>query len=197
MGYGAGEKKLQQILTINGYPLPISEVSWQFEKLQELYSTFFSFREAVIRRAKRDGYVKTLAGQHRRLAAQFKSTTWKARGYGERQAVNAVIQGSAGDIVRRVMMHFDEHMTELRLLAQVHDELVWEFDEGYAMDEDQLGLIAQQAQTKHGFELSVPLVFEPHVGANWLDAKEGSTFVLPEDFASPFEDEDAEVEEDA
>lgn len=194
MGYGAGEKKLQQILTINGYPLPMSEVSWQFGKLKDLYATFFEFRNVIIREAKRKGYVQTLAGQHRRLSAQFKSTTWKARGYGERQAVNAVIQGSAGDIVRRVMMVFDQSMPELGLLAQVHDELVFEFEAGLTLD---LEAVAELAQTRHGFNLSVPLVFEPHTGATWLDAKEGTTFVLPENYASPFEDEDQEVEEDA
>jgi len=194
MGYGAGEKKLQQILTINGYPLPMSEVSWQFGKLTELYGTFFEYRNVIIREAKRKGYVQTLAGQHRRLAQQFKSNTWKARGYGERQAVNAVIQGSAGDIVRRVMMYFDREWQDIRLLAQVHDELVWEFDNDSLPD---LRGVKEMAETQHGFDLTVPLVFEPHTGATWLDAKEGTTFLLPENYASPFEDEDQEVDEDA
>lgn len=195
LGYGAGIKKLQQILTINGYPIPLRDVEWQFGNLREAVVVFFRWRDAVIRRAQREGYVQTIAGQHRRLSAQFKSTTWKARGYGERQAVNAIIQGSAGDVVRRTMMEFDRHEPDLRLLAQVHDELVWEFDEGFPMDEEYLQSIATRAQNAHGFNLSVPLVFEPHVGATWYEAKEGTSFVLPEDFAGAFEDEDAEVDE--
>jgi len=195
MGYGAGEKKLQQILTINGYPLPMSEVAWQYGKLRELYGNFFEWREVIIREAKRKGYVTTLAGQHRRLASQFKSTTWKARGYGERQAVNAVIQGSAGDIVRRIMLRTDQ-LPGLGLLAQVHDELVWEVPDALASGLD-LNALARICETEHGFDLSVPLKFEPHFGATWLDAKEGTTFVLPEDYASPFEDQDEEVAEDA
>ena len=201
MGYGAGERKLQQILTINGYPLPMNEVSWQYAKLRELYGTFFEWREVVIRSAKRKGYVQTIGGQHRRLAAQFKSTTWKARGYGERQAVNAIIQGSAGDIVRRAMMRFDQaDWWTLNLLAQVHDELVWEFEaQRYAhmKSEEVMRQLADTAERGHGFQLSVPLVFEPHIGATWYEAKEGTTFVLPEDYAGAFEDEDQEEDEDA
>ena len=193
MGYGAGAKKLQQILTINGYPMKLGQVERYLHRLQDdVFPTFFSWREAVIKRARREGYVTTLAGQHRRLSAQFKSTTWKARGYGERQAVNAVIQGSAGDIVRRIMMEFDRHEPDMRLLAQVHDELVWEFTGGFEPD---LESIATRAQNAHGFDLAVPLVFEPHVGPTWYDAKEGTTFLLPDDFVGDFEDADAEVEE--
>jgi DNA polymerase I-like protein with 3'-5' exonuclease and polymerase domains len=196
MGYGAGAKKLQQILTINGYPMPIHEVEKYLHVLQDdIVPDFFRYREAVIREAKRKGYVQTIGGQHRRLAAQFKSNTWKARGYGERQAVNAVIQGSAGDVVRRVMMRFDQEMPHYGLLAQVHDELVWEYDLG--LGEPDLDEVKHLAETGHGFDISVPLVFEPHTGATWLEAKEGSSFLLPEDFASPFEDDDQEVEEDA
>lgn len=195
LGYGAGIKKLQQILTINGYPIPLRDVEWQFGNLREATDVFFRWREAVIRRAHREGYVQTIAGQHRRLSAQFKQTTWKARGYGERQAVNAIIQGSAGDVVRRTMLEFDRHEPDLRMLAQVHDELVWEYDDGFPMDEEYLASVATRAVNAHEFKLTVPLVFEPHAGATWYEAKEGTTFVLPEDFAGAFEDEDREVDE--
>lgn len=196
MGYGAGSKKLQQILIINGYPMKLGVVERYLTRLHESLWVFFDWREAVIKRARREGYVTTLAGQHRRLSAQFKATTWKARGYGERQAVNAVIQGSAGDIVRRAMMEFDRHETDLRLLAQVHDELVWEFDEGSEPTPEHMRSIATRAEVAHEFKLAVPLVFEPHVGETWYDAKEGTDFVLPEDFAADgFEDTEAELEE--
>jgi DNA polymerase I-like protein with 3'-5' exonuclease and polymerase domains len=194
MGYGAGAKKLQQILTINGFPLPIYEVERYLHRLQDdVFPTFFAWREATIAHARREGHVTTLSGQMRRLAAQFKATTWKARGYGERQAVNAVIQGSAGDVVRRTMLEFDRQSPELRMLAQVHDELVFEFVDGY---DPNLAWVRDVADNMLGFQLAVPLVFEPHIGQTWYDAKEGTTFVLPEDFASPFEDEDKEVDED-
>jgi DNA polymerase I-like protein with 3'-5' exonuclease and polymerase domains len=196
MGYGAGSKKLQQILIINGYPMNLGKVERYLNRLHETLWVFFDWREAVIRRARREGYVTTLAGQHRRLSAQFKATTWKARGYGERQAVNAVIQGSAGDIVRRTMMEFDRHEPDLRLLAQVHDELVWEVDASWEATPEYMASIATRAENAHEFPLEVPLVFEPHVGPTWYDAKEGTSFVLPEDFtADGFEDAEAELEE--
>jgi DNA polymerase I-like protein with 3'-5' exonuclease and polymerase domains len=200
MGYGAGSKKLQQILTINGYPMKLGVVERYLNRLHETLWVFFDWREAVIKRARREGYVTTLAGQHRRLSAQFKATTWKARGYGERQAVNAVIQGSAGDIVRRTMMAVDADPGPLRMLAQVHDELVWEYnlaDFGMApIDATFLNTLASVAENNHGFPLAVPLVFEPHTGETWYDAKEGTAFLLPEDFAADgFEDTEAELEE--
>ena len=191
MGYGAGVRKLQQILTINGYPLPLSDVEWQYKRLQDLYSRFFDWREETIRLAKRQGYVETLSGRHRRLAAQFKSATWKARGYGERQAVNAVIQGSAGDVVAAVMVQLSD-VEGLRLLAQVHDELVWERTGSQVPD---LEMLRSTAETMHGYDLTVPLKFEPHVGRTWYEAKEGEALLLPEDFAGPFEDELQEVED--
>ena len=194
LGYGAGAKKLQQILTINGYSLSLYEVERHLAQLRIGLERLFRWREATIREAKRTGYVTTLAGQHRRLAAQFKQTTWKARGYGERQSVNARIQGSAGDIVRRGMLEAERRFPQAKLLAQVHDETVAEVA---LVDVAGLNLpeYGRVYETGHGFNLSVPLVFEANFGDNWYAAKEGSTFILPEDFGGGFEDDDAELEE--
>jgi len=197
LGYGAGPAKLAQILTINGHPTTESTARGYLNELQSLYGVFFRWREAVIARAKRDGYVRTIGGAHRRLAAQFKQTTWKARGYGERQAVNAIIQGSAGDVVRRAMVRIAHpEFRPLVLLGQVHDELVGEAPAWLRdADEHLLDDMRVAAELQHGFDLTVPLVFEPNWGRTWYEAKEGTTFVLPEDMATDFEDADAELEE--
>jgi DNA polymerase-1 len=193
LGYGAGPTKLAQILTINGHPTDEATARGYLRELQRLYRVFFEWREAVIASAKRKGYISTIGGAHRRLSAQFRQTTWKARGYGERQAVNAIIQGSAGDVVRRVMVR-GNWLPEQALLAQVHDELVWEWH-GQPPDARQLEYIQQVGETAHGFDLSVPLLFEPHYGGSWYEGKEGSPLLLPEDFTGEFEDVDAEPEE--
>jgi DNA polymerase-1 len=185
MGYGAGPAKVAQILTVNGFPTDVVVAKDYLRELQQLYSVFFAWRDEVIRRVKVKGYVTTLGGRHRRLKAAFQDRrNWKLVGYGERQAVNAIVQGSAGDIVRRVMVAQDcGEWDSLRLLAQVHDELVWESPALHsATPEEQAGTLAglqQLAEAGHGFKLHVPLVFEPMLCASWAD--KGHGIVLPED----------------
>lgn len=200
--YGAGAEKLAIILALNGYPTPTDRAAEYLYELQRLYAVLWDWKDAVMRFAHQHGYVRTLAGRHRRLRYQFESRNWKNIGYGERQAVNAVVQGSAGDVVRRTMLkwpwHLDRrHSEHLRLLAQVHDELVWEYDgtvgacvmcelhDEYEMAERACVLsgLRSCAETGHGFDLRVPLVFEPHFGRSWYSAKQGgdSYIELPEE----------------
>jgi DNA polymerase I-like protein with 3'-5' exonuclease and polymerase domains len=181
MGYGAAYRKVAQILTINGFPTTPETAKDYLAELHALYATFFSWRQAVITRVKLPsrGYVQTLSGRHRRLKAAFTDRrNWKNIGYGERQAVNAIVQGSAGDIVARVMVRGNWQHEQL-LLAQVHDELVWEWTSHVDPSPQQLEYIQHVGQTAHGFALNVPLKFEPHFGPSWFAAKEG--IVLPED----------------
>ena len=221
LGYGAGAKKLALILTVNGHPTTAYQAEQYLRSLRSLYHEFFQWREDTILRAKRLGYVTTIDGHMRRLSASFKDKMrngHKGKGYGERQAVNAIIQGSAGDVVRTLMCNWwaaldRRHSEHLTLLAQVHDELVWEstvFDgtrygrcgicddiimngEGiYRGDEHALAGLANAGRLAGTtFNLTVPLVFEPHAGKSWLAAKEG--LVLPEDLA---EGDDDAFEED-
>jgi DNA polymerase I-like protein with 3'-5' exonuclease and polymerase domains len=190
MGYGAGDKKVAQILTINGYPTDVVTAGAYLKYLHDIVDRFFAWREHVIRDVKARGYVKTLSGRHRRLKAAFLDRkNWKNVGYGERQAVNAVVQGSAGDIVAHTMQVWPAYMNDLRdeltLLAQVHDELVWEHTEALSDPQDRnyvLETLKNAAEQGHGYKLRVPLVFEPHFGDSWYSAKEGaSPLELPED----------------
>lgn len=173
MSYGAMEKKVAQVLTSMGYPTTEEVAKGYLTELHKRYKVFFDWRLAVIESAKRRGYVQTIGGRHRRLRAQFKDRkNWKNVGYGERQAVNAVIQGSAGDIVRRVMMR-GIWGSAMNLLAQVHDELIWEWLGKAPPASDELAWVRLQGETAHGFDLRVPMQFEPHFGHNWYAAKEG------------------------
>lgn len=180
MGYGAGDKKVGTILTINGYPTDMATGSAYVSSLRETYPTFFSWREDIIADVHRKGYVTTIGGRRRRLKAQFADRrNHKLIGYGERQAVNAIIQGSAADIVRRTMVHTssDPLLMDFRLLAQVHDELVWEVDRDKAT-QDKLDLIKWHGEYGHGYELRVPMVFDPQLGASWHEGKEGTPLIL-------------------
>lgn len=172
MGYGAGPAKLARILSLNGHPTTKDEAAALLDELQQLYATYFAWREEVIRFAQERGYVRTLGGRVRHLRGAFTDRrNFKAYGHGQRQAVNSVIQGSAADIVRRVMVRSRTQVGALRLLAQVHDELVWDYP--YGATEDQLRVWTQMlraiGELGHGYELSVPLVFEPKVCRTWAD----------------------------
>jgi len=184
LGYGAGPDKLAQILTINGHPTDSETAVGYLRELGRLYRRFFDWKEAVVASVHDKGYVKTLAGRHRRLRRAFKDrTNWRAIGYGERQAVNAIIQGSAGDIVRRAMLRMAD-TTALNLLAQVHDELVWDYDPAdFGMgppDGMFLSQVKKACEEYTGFDLRVPLIFEPFVVNSWAE-KGGVTIELPDD----------------
>lgn len=185
MGYGAGDKKVGSILTVNGTPTDTVTGAAYVAQLRETYPTFFAWREQVIAMVHKTGYVETIGGTHRRLKAQFVDRrNWKNIGYGERQAVNAIIQGSAADIVRRTMVHTnaDARLAHFQLLAQVHDELLWQVLRELVTAED-LGYIKWHGEVGHGYELRVPLVFDPQLGDSWHEGKEGAPLVLelPED----------------
>lgn len=183
MGYGAGDKRVGSILTVNGYPTDVETGAAYVAEIKKMYPVFFDWREQVIARVHRTGYVQTIGGRHRRLKTAFiDRRNWKNVGYGERQAVNAIIQGSAADIVRRCMVHcdLDARLAHLLLLAQVHDELLWECAKELLTLAD-LALVKWHGEIGHGYELRVPLTFEPMVGDSWHEGKEGAPLELPED----------------
>lgn len=196
MGYGAQGSRIGSILTVNGYPTTAEVGAGYLDALEEHYPVFFAWREEVIARVHRTGYVETLGGRHRRLKAQFVDRrNWKNIKYGERQAVNAIIQGSAADIVRHNMVSIG-HDTLLRhfaLLAQVHDELIWEVEESLVTPED-LELIKWHGEVGHGYDLRVPLGFDPQLGVSWHEAKEGSPLLdVPDELV--LNDESLDYEE--
>ena len=186
LGYGAGAAKLAQVLALNGYPTSVATAKGYLDELQALYSGLFEWKEGVVGYAKRKGYVTTIGGRHRRVGAAFKER-WNHKnvGYGERQAVNAVIQGSAADIVRRTMVA-TANVPGLTLLAQVHDELIWEhrrlLEETY-IDGYTLPTLKQFAENP-GYKLDVPLVFEPSFCTSWAD-KGGKPVILDADAYQP------------
>lgn len=194
MGYGAGDKKVGSILTVNGYPTDVATGAAYVSELRSTYPTFFEWREQVIARVHKSGYVQTIGGRKRRLKAAFVDRrNWKNVGYGERQAVNAIIQGSAGDIVRRAMVHTasDVRLRDLQLLLQVHDELVWECRSRELVNDTVLGLVKWHGEHGIGYNLTVPLGFDPLVGESWHEGKEGAPLEMPEGW----DDETLEFEE--
>ncbi len=181
IGYGAGAKKVAQVLSLSGYATTKEQAKDYLDEISHFYRRYYRWKTEVIQRAKRKGHVATIGGARRRLTATFKDTAnWKLTGYGERQAVNAIIQGSAADIIRRVMVRLEVEVPSCPIIAQVHDELVFE-GFGYGAE---LEYIQRIGETGHGFDLRVPLLFAPHAGPDWAAAKEGP------DLAALFEEDE-------
>lgn len=192
MGYGAGPKKVAQTLSLLGWPTTKDDGVEYLKEMARFYRGLFRWKEKTITSAKRRGSVKTLGGRRRRLKATFRDTAnWKLVGYGERQAVNAIVQGSAADVIRRAMVQWDQSVFAYSapMLAQVHDEVVFETFDNPLDWGPMLSEIMHTFEQAHGFDLKVPLKFEPHTGKTWAAAKSGVGVELDEDLLD-MEDDD-------
>ena len=122
--------------------------------------------------AREYGYVKTLLGRKCHIKG-IKDRNQNVRGFAERQAINAPIQGAAADIMRRAMIRMPDAIAGIdgaRMLLQVHDELVFEVPEGKA---DELIKVAKDTMANAplpAVKLSVPLVVDAKAAMNWNDA---------------------------
>lgn len=119
--------------------------------------------------AKEKGYVETIFGR-RLYLPDIRAKNAPRRQHAERTAINAPMQGSAADIIKRAMIQVADWLPgsgfDARMLMQVHDELILE------VREDQAEAFAAELQQKmqHAAELKVPLLVEAGVGDNWDQA---------------------------
>ena len=127
------------------------------------------YRERTRQQARDLGYVETVFG--RRLALDYiHSRNASQRAGAERAAINAPMQGTAADIIKRAMVAVDAWLAgqggRAMMILQVHDELVFEVDADFTttLVEEAGRLMASAAQ------LSVPLVVDSGVGNNWDEA---------------------------
>ena len=119
--------------------------------------------------AREQGYVETLFGR-RLYLPEIKSRNAARRQYAERTAINAPMQGTAADIIKRAMISTDQWLLEdqpdTKMIMQVHDELVFE------IAEDQLDHYPEMIRTImcSAADLNVPLTVDIGVGNNWDEA---------------------------
>jgi DNA polymerase-1 len=132
------------------------------------YAGVARFMTRTLESAKASGRVETILGR-RRAVSGIKKTDFRNLNTSERIAVNAVIQGSAADMIKRAMLLVDRRLRESglrgRMLLQIHDELVFEVP-----DEEvpALAELVREAMTK-ALDLDVPLKVDLAAGPNWLD----------------------------
>ena len=142
------------------------------ELIENYFATYPKVREYMnksIERAKQTGYITTQFGR-RRYLADINAGNATVRGYAERNAVNAPIQGTAADIIKLAMVAIDRRLREeklqTRMILQVHDEL--NFSVPPTELEQVRHLVVEEME--RAFQMRVPLVAECGEGTNWLEA---------------------------
>ena len=120
--------------------------------------------------AKEKGYVETIY-KRKRFLPDINSHNAIVRGYAERNAINAPIQGSAADIIKvamvRIFNRFETEGLKSKMILQVHDELLIET----AKDEKETVMKILSEEMHHAASLKVELEIDMHGGKNWFEAK--------------------------
>jgi DNA polymerase-1 len=128
------------------------------------------FMQQCVQQALEQGYVATLTGR-RRAIPEIHSPNGNTRSLGERLAINSVVQGSAADLIKAAMVNvqrrIDRERLPLKLLLQIHDELVFETPAECA--EAHARIVCEEME--RAMSLGVPLRAEAGIGADWLSAK--------------------------
>ena len=142
------------------------------EIIDQYFSQYTGIRKymgEIIEFAKENGYVETVL-KRRRYLRDINSANMTIRGFAERNAINAPIQGSAADLIKVAMINIQKDIEEQKLLGkmimQVHDELV--FDVPNNEVEQFKSIISNRM--KNAIKMSVPIDIEIGVGKNWLEA---------------------------
>ncbi len=133
------------------------------------YPKIREYMDNTVANARAKGYVSTVMGR-RRMIPEINSRSAVVRGYAERNAINAPLQGSAADIIKRAMVNIHSHMTRLnmrsRMIMQVHDELI------FNVVPDELPVLQQlvTSEMERAYSGRVPLTVASGVASNWLEA---------------------------
>lgn len=133
------------------------------------YKGIKRYMDDTIANAKQKGYVETLM-QRRRYLRDINAANWTVRGFAERNAINAPIQGTAADMIKlamiRIHMQLKAHKLQSKMILQVHDELL--FDVYLPEKEIIEQMVIQEMQ--NALPLQVPIEVIAGFGLNWLEA---------------------------
>jgi DNA polymerase-1 len=150
--------------------IPRDEAAEFIKRYLGRFQAVEKFMAETIERAKADGYVKTAFGR-RRAIPELASSQVQTRNLGERLAVNAVLQGTAADIIKVAMIKCADALgrekLDTRMVMQIHDELLFE---GPAGEADAVAELARR-EMEGAFEMDPPLVVDVGSGPDWLSAK--------------------------
>ncbi|MEJ5145803.1 DNA polymerase I [Sphingobacterium sp. MYb388] len=162
--YGQSAFGLSQSLAI-----PRKEAAEIIDQYFSQYAGIKKYMSEVLDFAKENGYVETIL-KRRRYLRDINSANMTVRGFAERNAINAPIQGSAADLIKIAMLGIQKAITEQglsgKMIMQVHDELVFD------IPENEVEIFKEIIQTKMttAIKTEIPLVVEIGQGKNWLEA---------------------------
>jgi DNA polymerase-1 len=163
--YGQGAHALSRQLGISN------------QEAKDFIATYFErfhgvrdYLDRMVQLAKQEGYVETIF-HRRRYIPELKERNFNVRAFGERVATNAPIQGSAADLIKLAMIRIHAVLATqfpaARMILQVHDELVFEVPTGLVQQVSEV----VKREMEGAAQLSVPLIADLGVGANWMAAK--------------------------
>ncbi len=162
--YGISAFGLSQRLNI-----PRKEAATIIENYFREFPTIKSYMDGSIESARKNGYVETILGRKRYLR-DINSANAVVRGFAERNAINAPIQGSAADMIKVAMINIHKTLTDMNLkskmILQVHDELVFDV----AIEELEIIKPIIREKMVNAIQMNVPIEVEIGSGKNWLEA---------------------------
>jgi len=149
--------------------IPRNDAQAYVDRYFDRYPGVRAYMDATRELAREQGYVETVFGR-RLYVPEINARNGQRRQYAERTAINAPMQGTAADIIKRAMIDVDAWLqssgVDARLTMQVHDELILEVPEG----ETDAFAAAVADRMSVAAELAVPLEVETGIGRNWAEA---------------------------
>jgi len=150
--------------------IPRAEAQGFIDRYFERFPGIRTYMDATVEFAKEHGYVQTLFG--RKIHTPEIGAKGPRAGFAKRAAINAPIQGTAADVIRRAMIRMPAAIEGLpcRMLLQVHDELLFEVDNDAVDDVIAAARAVMQGAADPAVRLDVPLIVDAGQGANWAEA---------------------------
>ena len=150
--------------------IPRKEAQSFIDTYFERFQGIRTYMDETVSFAKENGYVETLFG--RKIHTSEINAKGTQAGFAKRAAINAPIQGTAADVIRRAMIQMPDAIAHLpaRMLLQVHDELIFEVDKDALSETTEAVKNIMEKASEPVVKLDVPLVVDAGFGGNWADA---------------------------
>src|SRR4029079_790803 len=155
--------------------LPRDEGKAIIDRYYERFPGIRAFTHATLAFAREHGFTQTLFGRKTHFLPNIRSSNPSIRAGAERAAINAPIQGTSADLIKRAMARMDDALAEaglerVRMLLQVHDELVFEVPDGQEEQAAEVIKRVMATAAEPAIKLDVPLDVEVGWGAHWGEA---------------------------
>ena len=150
--------------------IPRKEAQAFIDTYFERFPGIRTYMDKTVEFAKENGFVQTLFG--RKIHTSEINAKGPQAGFAKRAAINAPIQGTAADVIRRAMIQMPDAIAHLpaKMLLQVHDELIFEVPKDAVEETTDVVRRVMEGACEPVVKLDVPLVVDAGVGDNWAEA---------------------------